>query len=319
MLEVGSVLMEAWRLRDTEDCSSRVHFNSSITPYKIMNILIWNCRGAMKPQFRKTVMDLVEWHSPIIMVITETRLSGARAEEIIETLPFEGAAMADTIGFAGGSWLLWRPDLVQVDVLAATEQEIHAIIRLSHADFPAIVREAWAGKDSDMDGAIKNFTSRAQRWNKEVFGNVFAKKKQLLARLLGTQRALANNPNNFLINLQDLLSKEYNLILQLEEEIWAMKSRTNWTIFGERNTAYFHMSTMTRRSKNRITSIQNDEGEWVHNVEEVKEIFISNFKKLYQTDQTTYPLNQPWESDWCGKLSEEEAINMAHMPSDLEI
>lgn len=51
------------------------------------------------------------------------------AEEIIETLPFDGVAMADIIGFARGIWLLWRPELVQVDVLASTEQEIHAIIQ----------------------------------------------------------------------------------------------------------------------------------------------------------------------------------------------
>lgn len=56
----------------------------------------------MKPQFKKTMMDLVEWHTPILMVITETRLSGARAVEIIETLPFNGFVVADTIGFAGG-------------------------------------------------------------------------------------------------------------------------------------------------------------------------------------------------------------------------
>ena len=51
-------------------------------------------------------MDLVEWHSPILMVITETRMSGARAMEMIETLPFDGAEVTDTIGFAGGIWLL---------------------------------------------------------------------------------------------------------------------------------------------------------------------------------------------------------------------
>lgn len=75
----------------------------------------------MKPQFKKTVMDLVEWHTPILMVITETRLSGAKAVEIIETLPFNGFVVADTIGFAGGIWLLWRTDQVQVDVLESTE------------------------------------------------------------------------------------------------------------------------------------------------------------------------------------------------------
>ena len=95
-----------------------------------MNILVWNCRGAMKPEFRKTVMDLVDWDAPILMVITETRLFGVRATEIIEGLPFDGCAVADTIGFAGGIWMLWRSDRVQVNVLAATEQEIHALVQV---------------------------------------------------------------------------------------------------------------------------------------------------------------------------------------------
>ena len=56
----------------------------------------------MKPEFRKTVMDLVEWHSPILMVIIETRMSGARAEKIIEALPFDRHAVSDTTGFDGG-------------------------------------------------------------------------------------------------------------------------------------------------------------------------------------------------------------------------
>lgn len=73
-------------------------------------------------------MDLVEWHSLILMVITKTRLSGARAVEIIENLPFDGSVVADTIGFTVVIWLLWRSDLVQVDVLASTKQEIYAII-----------------------------------------------------------------------------------------------------------------------------------------------------------------------------------------------
>ncbi|XP_075636302.1 uncharacterized protein LOC142608413 [Castanea sativa] len=126
--ELRMDLMEEWRLRDTKDASSLSHFNTTTTPNRIVNILIWNCRGAMKPLFRKTVMDLVAWHSPIIMVITETRLSGARAKEIIETLPFDRAEVIDSIGFVGGISLLWSSNLVHVDILATTEQEIHAII-----------------------------------------------------------------------------------------------------------------------------------------------------------------------------------------------
>ena len=76
-----------------------------------------------------------------------------------------------------------------------------------------------------------------------------------MARMLGTQKALAVRPNPFLLNLQNQLTEEYNLILQMEEEIWAMKARIDWVIMGERNTSYFHMSTLVRRSKNKITCI----------------------------------------------------------------
>ena len=76
-----------------------------------------------------------------------------------------------------------------------------------------------------------------------------------MARMLGTQKALAVRPNPFLLNLQNQLTEEYNLILQMDEEIWAMKARTDWVIMGERNTSYFHMFTLVRRSKNKITCI----------------------------------------------------------------
>ena len=49
-----------------------------------------------------------------------------------------------------------------------------------------MVRVAWEGQDVRLKGAISNFMVKAQRWNKEVFGNVFAKKKLVMAKLLGT-------------------------------------------------------------------------------------------------------------------------------------
>ena len=36
-----------------------------------------------------------------------------------------------------------------------------------------------------------NFTTRVKEWNYEVFGNLFARKKRVLARLNGVQKALA--------------------------------------------------------------------------------------------------------------------------------
>ena len=98
-----------------------------------------------------------------------------------------------------------------------------------------------------------------------------------------------------------------------------MKARKNWIILGERNTSYFHMLTLARRSKNRITSIQNGDGVWVHNVEEVKDIFTSSFIKLYQTEQVYSNTTPQWNTEWGAKLSLKEARGLSHSPFDKEI
>ena len=68
----------------------------------MMNIIIWNCRGALKPSFKKRVGDLVQNHNLAILVVMETQVRGDRAREITNLSPFDGAIHIDTIGYARG-------------------------------------------------------------------------------------------------------------------------------------------------------------------------------------------------------------------------
>ena len=72
-----------------------------------------------------------------------------------------------------------------------------------------------------------------------MFGNLFAKKRRVLARLKGTQKAIAENPNDFLLNLENKLLSKYSLILMQEEEYWALKSRLNAASFGDHIPSFF--------------------------------------------------------------------------------
>ena len=71
-----------------------------------MNIILWNCRGALNRDFTRKVFEMAVNHFPAIMIITETRVGGDRATKIIEGLPFDGFFVTETIGYAGGLWLL---------------------------------------------------------------------------------------------------------------------------------------------------------------------------------------------------------------------
>ena len=96
----------------------------------LMNIIVWNYRGALKPSFQKYVRELVQNHDPTILVVMETRVGGEKARAITNNLLFDGAIHTNTIGYAGGLWVLWKSNKVEVSSLASTEQEIHIIVKV---------------------------------------------------------------------------------------------------------------------------------------------------------------------------------------------
>lgn len=89
-------------------------------------------------------------------------------------------------------------------------------------------------------------------FNREHFGNIFVKKKQIEARLKGIQRTLEDVDSTRLRILQKELLQEYEAILFQEETMWFQKSRENWIKLGSRNTAFFHAQTVVRRKRNKI-------------------------------------------------------------------
>ncbi|XP_065619038.1 uncharacterized protein LOC136063082 [Quercus suber] len=145
------------------------------------------------------------------------------------------------------------------------------------------LNEPWE-YESILPSTIKLFTDRVYHWNRTVFRNFFARKRTTLARLNGAQKALSNGPNHFLVQLEQDLIKEYSDIKLQEEEYWALKSCINWAAYGDRNTSFFHASTLVRRHRNKTRSIKNSQGNWVTEEEEVKNIILSGYKDLFETN-----------------------------------
>lgn len=95
-----------------------------------MNILMWNCKGALNLDFKRQVFEMAVNYRPSIMVITETRVEGDRVEKTIDGLPFDGFITTDTIGCVGGLWILWNKEDAKISLLASTKQEMHATIKI---------------------------------------------------------------------------------------------------------------------------------------------------------------------------------------------
>ena len=98
-----------------------------------IKILVWNCRGAGNSNFRRNFLNLNRLHRPSIVVIMETRISSARANDLSFNLGFDSVCHSDVNGFSGGIWILWNSDETNLDILLVTDQAIQ--VCASNLDF----------------------------------------------------------------------------------------------------------------------------------------------------------------------------------------
>ncbi|XP_039169978.1 uncharacterized protein LOC120294110 [Eucalyptus grandis] len=74
------------------------------------------------------------------------------------------------------------------------------------------------------------------------------------------------------------ITQELEKLWSQEEMYWGMRSRITWLKCGDRNTKFFHASTIQRRSRNRITLLKNAEEEWVNEEQSLKEMTVASSK-----------------------------------------
>ncbi|XP_072084360.1 uncharacterized protein [Arachis hypogaea] len=163
---------------------------------------------------------------------------------------------------------------------------------LDHPGFDDVVNSGW-DLQGNWNSCMENFQKVLKNWNHNVFGNIHQKKSKILRRLQGIKNSLNMNPNLYLEKLQRELWEEYEEILAQEELLWFQKSRCNWLKFGDRNTKFFHASTMARRRRNRIEALQDDNGNWIHEQTTLERMATSFYSRLYieDTPDTPFVLN----------------------------
>ncbi|XP_019422981.1 PREDICTED: uncharacterized protein LOC109332454 [Lupinus angustifolius] len=119
---------------------------------------------------------------------------------------------------------------------------------MSHPSYHELIRTSWQIYPSWME-TINQLKESLLVWNKKVFGDIFKRKKRLLRRINGITKKLPLGPNSFLEHLQTDLWKEYETTNKQEELLWFQKFRSKCLTYGDRNTRFFHASTIIRRRK----------------------------------------------------------------------
>lgn len=72
-----------------------------------------------------------------------------------------------------------------------------------------------------------------------------------------------------------------------EETFWRQRSRLKWLEGSDRNTKFFHASTVQRRNRNRLHRIKDSAGNWIEGQGELCNAILEHFSEVYKTEGTS--------------------------------
>jgi hypothetical protein len=138
---------------------------------------------------------------------------------------------------------------------------------------------------------LKNFKQLLKQWNKNNFGNILQSIQDIESKLVEIQKTFISGSRT-----TELMREEAKLQEQLEERrkqeevLWKQKSRVQWLKEGEKNTKFFHRAMMHRRHVNRITHLEDSQGNPVREHSQIEAELINYYQDLLtetKEDRTT--------------------------------
>ncbi|CAL1404640.1 unnamed protein product [Linum trigynum] len=157
---------------------------------------------------------------------------------------------------------------------------------LSHETFQSTIEAAWK-HGGDFNLSLLDLQVALQTWNKDVFGNIFKRKRSLSKMLVKWELINDHKPNPRTIQEETRVREELEQTLWQEELLWMQKSRDNWINNGDSNTPFFHTSTLARRRRNKILRLQNDDGVWVEDQDMLQNMARDFYIELFTADTAT--------------------------------
>lgn len=125
---------------------------------------------------------------------------------------------------------------------------------------------------------LRAVTRVLEKWSKKKFPNNLRRIGELnqeIQSITNSQGLLSDR------NRADCIKGELEEIWRCEEMYWGLRSRINWLKWGNKNTNYFHATTIQRRNKNRIKMLKLMDDESTRDVNLIKQKTDGHFRELY--------------------------------------
>lgn len=130
--------------------------------------------------------------------------------------------------------------------------------------------------------------SALRKWNKEVFEKCQDRISTILheIKLIQDRDNFDNNGSN-----ESKLQAELTEWLIRSEILWRQKSSELWLKHGDKNSKFFHFSSIIQRRRNNIDDIKLENGSWICESSQIRNHFLKGFKSLFSTNYVSFPTN----------------------------
>lgn len=162
---------------------------------------------------------------------------------------------------------------------------------LHHSDFHSYMQQAWLSYPTTggMHGFYKklfSFKRDIQRWNKDIFGNIFSNLKHAEAQINHAEAALDSHLTAETREEYHISKAEYLRASTYELQLCKQKARIKWLKDGDANTQYFHSIFKGRRRHLQIQKIRTVEGHLLTNPTDIMSAAVSFYTDLFAQEPT---------------------------------
>lgn len=88
------------------------------------SMLFWNCRGVGNSRFPGLIRDYIRLYKLCFLTILEPRISGPKADTVVDRIGFDGSVCVEAEGFARGIWCLWKRHKIAINVPSTSKYSI---------------------------------------------------------------------------------------------------------------------------------------------------------------------------------------------------
>ncbi|CAB4268750.1 unnamed protein product [Prunus armeniaca] len=160
---------------------------------------------------------------------------------------------------------------------------------VQHENCMETIREEWLQPESGsapraVTEKLKRTRLRLLGWSRGIFGSLPHQIKSIQTKL-GELLEAPLTPQT--VETRKELTAKLDSLMAKNEIYWRQRSRALWLKAGDRNTKYFHYKASSRKRRNTISGLEDENGIWQTSEPELENTVVHYFQQLFSSNGNT--------------------------------